>query len=379
MHIESQPQGASGDDRSSRFARLEQHEWPLPSWHNAGTALGNIRSYEANLAYQLRSAYTELERDFRSVFGYFSPDAFTDAPTAEQIVEILDSARAALERADSDLRVIASELGLAERFMVWLLPPNLALPRATSIYFQLQELTDPKAKRLAARLRDCLAGLSEAQLWEDPRIFGGLRGLMDECLSYLGHAALEERVGTGLQLERLKDLRNWGVLVLVALVVVAPVIENEASQKLWNAPFLEELPMLLMALVTTLGVAVTGAVAGFLSGLLQARESRVGLADYQESMLKLQLRPLVGATVAVVLYVLLTWGILPGISIENAGSYVLIAFASGFSERYFLRLLRVDDAAEDRSEQSPSGTTVETTPGPGSLQGPAAQPGGSPD
>ena len=57
---------------------------------------------------------------------------------------------------------------------------------------------------------------------------------------------------------------------------------------------------------------------------------------------KLQLRPLVGALVALILYTLLSWQVLPGIKIENVGSYFLIAFLSGFSERYFLQLLKTD-------------------------------------
>ena len=63
---------------------------------------------------------------------------------------------------------------------------------------------------------------------------------------------------------------------------------------------------------------------------------------YLENMLKLQLRPLVGALLSLVLYTLLSWQVLPGIKIENVGSYFLIAFLSGFSERYFLQLVKTD-------------------------------------
>ena len=46
--------------------------------------------------------------------------------------------------------------------------------------------------------------------------------------------------------------------------------------------------------------------------------------------------------VALVLYSLLSWQVLPGITIEGAGSYFLIAFLAGFSERYFLRILDIN-------------------------------------
>jgi hypothetical protein len=49
----------------------------------------------------------------------------------------------------------------------------------------------------------------------------------------------------------------------------------------------------------------------------------------------------IGGLVALILYVLLSWQVLPGIIIETAGSYFIVAFLSGFSERYFLRLLDI--------------------------------------
>jgi hypothetical protein len=108
-----------------------------------------------------------------------------------------------------------------------------------------------------------------------------------------------------------------------------------------------------------------GALGGFISGLLQVRNSRVSLKEFQESMLLFQLKPIVGALVSLVLYVLLSWGILPGVTIANTGSYILLAFLAGFSERYFLRLLELQPEGEGGNKpvvivgQSPSPTKVE--------------------
>jgi hypothetical protein len=91
-----------------------------------------------------------------------------------------------------------------------------------------------------------------------------------------------------------------------------------------------------------IGVAVVGALGGFLSGLIQVRSSQITLGEYQESMLKLWLRPLVGALVPLVVFILLSWQIVPGVKVDNPGSQILFAFLAGFSERYFLTLLRLD-------------------------------------
>jgi hypothetical protein len=93
-----------------------------------------------------------------------------------------------------------------------------------------------------------------------------------------------------------------------------------------------------------------GAVGGFLSGLLQAQSTQITFTEYLENMLKLQLRPLVGALVSLILYTLLSWQILPGSTIVNVGSYFLIAFLSRFSERYFLQLLKTE--AEKPNEKT---------------------------
>jgi hypothetical protein len=57
-------------------------------------------------------------------------------------------------------------------------------------------------------------------------------------------------------------------------------------------------------------------------------------------MIKLSLKPLVGALAAVTLYTLLSWNVIPGIQIISGGMYLALAVLAGFSERYFLRLLR---------------------------------------
>jgi hypothetical protein len=115
--------------------------------------------------------------------------------------------------------------------------------------------------------------------------------------------------------------------------------------------------------IPALSILIVGALGGFISGLLQVKSSRVTLVDYQESMETLSLRPLLGGLVSLVLFVMLSWNVFPSIKPENAGTYLLVAFLSGFSERYFLRLIDVeanraataDSPSQSRSSQVPTG------------------------
>ncbi len=75
-------------------------------------------------------------------------------------------------------------------------------------------------------------------------------------------------------------------------------------------------------------------------------------------MLKLQLRPLIGALVALILYTFLSWQVLPGITIVNAGSYFVLAFLSGFSERYFLRVLKTESQESSEENKTPKQTNL---------------------
>ncbi len=86
-----------------------------------------------------------------------------------------------------------------------------------------------------------------------------------------------------------------------------------------------------------------------MSGLLQVRGSQTNLGDFEISVLLFQLRPIFGAFAALILAVLMSWGVLSDVIVESQGSYILVAFVSGFSERYFIKLLKlnVEENASD--------------------------------
>jgi hypothetical protein len=268
--------------------------------------------------------------------------------TAERINDLLHSARIALEQESPNLLMVANALDQVERYMVWLYPPWVAKARINSILLQLEDLPI-RGKSL---LKNKLTELSQSDNKSD---FGELRSVMDDAIGTINDQLVQDQIGRGLQINRLKSLRLWGLIVLAVFLIFSPFVTNIFEESGWPSQFLIDEPNIFFVWVNALAVALMGASGGFISGLLQAQSSKITLTEFLENMIKLQLRPLVGALLSLIIFSLLSWDVLPGISIESVGSYFIIAFLSGFSERYFLRLF--DFKAENElpkggSEQS---------------------------
>jgi hypothetical protein len=85
-----------------------------------------------------------------------------------------------------------------------------------------------------------------------------------------------------------------------------------------------------------------GAVGAFFSNLLSIQNTKTKLTDFQESLKNSLLKLNIGALAAMILFTFLTWQIIPGVELKNAGSLVFLAFIAGFSERFFLNLLSIN-------------------------------------
>jgi hypothetical protein len=147
-----------------------------------------------------------------------------------------------------------------------------------------------------------------------------------------------------------------GALTLLFLVVPYAIIDLRASQ-IRGWPVATFANPLLTQWVSAAAVCAVGAVGGILSGLLATRDSTTTLLDYRASILKLALKPLVGAVAALTLYFFLTWQILTGVQVTSGGTFLLVGFLAGFSERYFLRILKAEQGSQvvrDRRQGSPA-------------------------
>jgi hypothetical protein len=101
-------------------------------------------------------------------------------------------------------------------------------------------------------------------------------------------------------------------------------------------------------------IVLMGMAGGFVSGFLQARRTLIQPPEYEIDKLKFWLKPLAGGLLALILYALLSWQIVPAIDVKNNGSYFLMALLSGFSERYFLKVLELDGTSEQAAEPANS-------------------------
>lgn len=344
-------------------AILDPERWPVPKWfrseaNGAGEAQpktgessreragrrntgGGLKGYGAFFRHRLRSRYMELEAVFRGFVGAFRSSDDIDETTAEQIADHLCRARTLLEQEKPDPYMVSDILDLVEQYMVWVTPEQFKDVILMTLQTRLETLPERHRSRYGEELHRLLHGNGD---WRHHR------ALVDHVTGLQSQQAKEESINRGLRVERLESLRTWGLVVLAAFLIGTPLAVNRTS--ITRAPGVSN--DFVAVLLSGLAVVIVAAAAGYLSGLLQVRERSVDLVEYQISVLKLQLRPIVGGIVSLALFVLLSWDIVPSVNIETRGSLFLVAFLAGFSERYFLRLIefRPDDQSEERPQIS---------------------------
>lgn len=343
---------------------LEESAWAQPAWFSKGRPDGKMinKNYDAYIMDSLRWRYTRLEGDFRTVFNNYYGSAYIDKVTAQRIIAFLGSAKAALEKDNCDPMDVGNLLDMTDQYMVWLFPPHIANAQAAALSSQL--------KSTGSHWGDYL----ELERNRSGQTLGGLRAALDKVKQAVNDENQLVQLNNGLQLERLEMLKKWGIIVLIVMLVGLPVIiKSDASifkESILGDPSVEKFRQWL-GLGT---IAIVGGVGAFLSGLLQMRRTKVTIGEFKENVMQFELRPIVGAMFAMIIATLLTWNLISGVEIQNAGAYILIAFLSGFSERYFLSLLKIDDegastipqgapiVAANSSAQPAAAVIMETAP-----------------
>src|SRR5215207_1969722 len=169
-----------------------------------------------------------------------------------------------------------------------------------------------------------------------------LRGALGDTLEYLSQKDQLVLMTDDLQVTRLKSLLLYVGTAFVLLLLAVPYITISLGGGIEGWPVVEFGQAWLTQIVSAAAVSAVGAVGGIFSGLVSTRDSTTTLDEYRTSMLKLALKPLVGAVAALTVYLLLSWQVLTGVQVTNGGTFLLVGFLAGFSERYFLRLLRTD-------------------------------------
>jgi hypothetical protein len=372
------------NDLEAKLNNLVNYDWPTPKWVSTRKKIIHQRThYKDYLATQLRARYSEIEADFRTLLpDYVHRDLKEETqcmqpiscvlPTAEHLIRLLESARAILEKGLDDegeagylgkqeLLLADNLLDLAEECMVWIYTPDLAETEIPTLIERIQETKNLQGKESYISQ---LLGLGK-RLKEKKEC--DFRPIFDQIIWICNKMNQEETINTGLQIERLRHFARWGTILIVLLLIIFPSIFNFGVFKQWSnegnttiygtSTIIENAPAATKVVITWIfafGIAITGAIGAYLSGFLQARSSRTNLALYEESQSLSMIRLEFGALAALITSALLSWDLLSGLLNNSPGPYILAAFLSGFSERYFLDLLKIKPDGEQPDEKRPS-------------------------
>lgn len=272
--------------------------------------------------------------------------------------------------------VCSGLLYLAEINLTWLYPPGMLWLRCQQALNRLEKLRD------TGDVTWLINDLRDARNRKDDR---WLRATLADAFEYFSQQDARLLMDDDLQVTRLRSLLWYVGIALILLVLAVPYITTALGQSIPGWPVVRLDQVWLTQVVSALAVSAVGAVGGIFSGLIATRDSSTTLDQYRSSMLKLALKPLVGAVASMTLYLLLSWQILTGVKVTNGGTFLLVGFLAGFSERYFLKLLRAspDDNNEQelrRRDQLISGMTVPSVPSSSEGQEPRfdGEPSGSP-
>jgi hypothetical protein len=325
---------------------------------------------------RLSTEYVKIRGDLKVSIGE-DPHILRDPkrrPHAERCAECLTSAKQELERKRPNFIVCSTLLFLADVALVWLYPMGRLRLRSTAVLEQLSHM-EPRPIWLESNIQWTIPE-------KDSRF---LRNALEDALNYLHEPEQAGLIEDDLQVTRLRTLLVYIGVAFMMVMAAVPYVESRRGSVIQGWPVVVFDRRWLTETISAAAVSVLGAVGGILSGLISIRDSKTTLLEYRTNMLKLALKPLVGALAALTLYLLLSWQVLTGVQVTNGGTFLLVGFLGGFSERYLLRLLspsveehagaaKIQAEETGKSEVSPtSGSTPTATDGISRLDVPLGQ------
>jgi len=332
---------------------ISSKNWPLPAWYENKEHLSLSKDDYSNFFLQdLRGEYILLESDFRTILPiYMEHPRYLDLSTSEIIYEHLQAARNNLEQDHIDIVMMINELDFIQRSLIWVYPAHLLKPKAAYLKYNLEILKplgwDYYQSKLDRIIKEYIPEDCSTDLKDFPynKLYY-IRSILDETIGVCNKQLLDEWINSGLQISRLQEIRKWGLILLFTFLGFASLIANSSVLTNWRYDFAPG-NLYIKAFLLALSIALFGATGGFLSGLMDIRESKTDLAKYKESLIRTQLKPIVGAFAALLMYVFISYNVISGIYFSNLGTILLAAFISGFSERFFLRFIDVKIGEEE--------------------------------
>lgn|GEM_PF-640396 len=321
---------------------LDEKNWPVPNWlkGNAKTKRNTYKKYDKLFLSELRAKYVEIESDFRASLSDFKPGE-TDWAVAEMIRNLLNETRQLLEADDSDKLCAANAINLLDRYLIWIFPPALVKMRSEILSENILSDYPFYSKKLAEAI-NCFAEKCNDK-GPNEQDMKNIRAVYDEVKGKINRDKIDKHTNKELQLNKLAYLNKIGIAVLLVAILVFGFLTDPA--KLYESYSSRSYLNIKIFLLDTKWIILwcyvfVGAMGAFISGMMEVRNSTVNLADYQETEGKLYLRLLIGGIMSLIVIVSLSKGILD-IEIKNNGTFLLLAFLSGFSERYFLRIFKL--------------------------------------
>ena len=326
-------------------------KWTQPKWlmQSRGQKSKEKMGYRTYYFNSLRSRYLALEADFRTCYNNFYHSKYMDLNTAQIVIGYLQTAKKALENGDGDIYDIVTMLNLADQGMVGLYPPHVAKARAEGLGAEL--------KAQGSEWGDYL--LTEAN--RPSQTLGGLRAALDKTKGAVNEAAQTKLIETSLQIERLRTAWMWSLIVLGVALCFLPMMVN-FDKSFWTATAIDKVQNDYWRPWYVAGcMAIFGVGGAFFSSLMRVQDKkyRTTLNDFQEKQKESQLKFAVGAIAALIMFIFLSWQIIPGVELKNAGSFLFLAFVAGFSERYFLRILNIEDENSMPLPDKPAPVTLD--------------------
>jgi hypothetical protein len=287
--------------------------------------------YESSRISLLVARYVRTRGDLLSLAT--SDDLESDAL---RCADYLSLAKRQLESRRTNLAVCANALSLAEGQLVLLFPRDTLGVR----FGNIRRLLVARAPR-SPRIADELEALGEYR----PDDCDAVRVRLQQAVHAAYQIDEQELLEDDLQVSRLRRLTGYMFLAWVVLMGIMPFVTTrlKPGRDALNWPVFDLSTAWLTQIVAALGISVVGAVGGLISGMFGVRDAPATLGDFRTSLLRLSLKPIAGAIAALIVYLFLSWQVISGVSVENGGVYVLAAFLAGFSERYFLRILRTGE------------------------------------
>jgi hypothetical protein len=213
---------------------------------------------------------------------------------------------------------------------------EIALPLfadSDRLRLMLETELDEDKKVLPATARGRARELLESR---DDDAHAELEALVTAAIRERNDRRREERITTDLR----QNYLTWlGTVLLVLLVFVSGLSILAARSGLWADVLL---------------AVFAGALGGTLSGVLRLRAPESRLAALKNLGLIMLVQPLVGAVGGLILFAIWKCGLLSiaGLKRDNWASVPVVAFAGGFSERFFLKTIKRFIGSSERPKEA---------------------------